>query len=133
MLPFTLIQVSVQHENHSPAFTVTIEVCMKNKTLTCSFTVCKNETSQTHAHIANLNAHNLDIGYVMTHAHVCAHCEQPAALCVQGPPGTGKTHTVKGILNAWHVVGYRRYHDSWRIEAARQLALIQVCFLACVF
>eukprot|EP00967_Tisochrysis_lutea_P041984 scaffold50534_cov23-Tisochrysis_lutea.AAC.1 len=45
----------------------------------------------------------------------------------QGPPGTGKTHTVKGILNAWHVVGYRRYHESWRQEAARQLAIIQVC------
>ncbi len=31
----------------------------------------------------------------------------PFAL-IQGPPGTGKTHTVRGILNAWHVVYYER-------------------------
>ncbi len=23
---------------------------------------------------------------------------------IQGPPGTGKTHTVKGVLNVWHLV-----------------------------
>jgi SpoVK/Ycf46/Vps4 family AAA+-type ATPase len=31
---------------------------------------------------------------------------------VQGPPGTGKTHTVKGILNVWHLVHYQRYYNS---------------------
>ena len=33
-------------------------------------------------------------------------------LLVQGPPGTGKTHTVKGVLNVWHLVHYQRYYDS---------------------
>lgn len=32
---------------------------------------------------------------------------------VQGPPGTGKTHTVKGILNCWHVVQYHRHQAAW--------------------
>jgi len=31
---------------------------------------------------------------------------------IQGPPGTGKTHTVRGILNTWHLVQYQRYYDS---------------------
>jgi hypothetical protein len=31
---------------------------------------------------------------------------------VQGPPGTGKTHTVKGILNVWHLVHYQRHYNS---------------------
>ena len=30
----------------------------------------------------------------------------------QGPPGTGKTHTVKGVLNVWHLVLYQRYYGS---------------------
>ena len=29
---------------------------------------------------------------------------------IQGPPGTGKTHTVKGVLNVWHLV--RRFTRS---------------------
>ena len=33
-------------------------------------------------------------------------------LLIQGPPGTGKTHTVKGVLNVWHLVHYQRYYDS---------------------
>ena len=35
---------------------------------------------------------------------------------VKGPPGTGKTHTVRGILNAWHLVGYQQHYAS--LEAA---------------
>ena len=31
---------------------------------------------------------------------------------IQGPPGTGKTHTVKGILNVWHLVHYQRFYES---------------------
>lgn len=31
---------------------------------------------------------------------------------IQGPPGTGKTHTVKGILNVWHLVLFQRYYTS---------------------
>jgi hypothetical protein len=31
---------------------------------------------------------------------------------IQGPPGTGKTHTVKGVLNVWHLVHYQRYYNS---------------------
>ncbi|KAL4419979.1 hypothetical protein ABPG75_007077 [Micractinium tetrahymenae] len=31
---------------------------------------------------------------------------------IQGPPGTGKTHTVKGMLNVWHLVAYQRYYDG---------------------
>uniref|UniRef100_A0A061SGN7 Senataxin n=1 Tax=Tetraselmis sp. GSL018 TaxID=582737 RepID=A0A061SGN7_9CHLO len=31
---------------------------------------------------------------------------------IQGPPGTGKTHTVRGILNTWHLVQYQRYYTS---------------------
>lgn len=31
---------------------------------------------------------------------------------IQGPPGTGKTHTVKGVLNVWHLVVYQRYYNS---------------------
>ena len=31
---------------------------------------------------------------------------------MQGPPGTGKTHTVKGVLNVWHLVHYQRFYDS---------------------
>ena len=31
---------------------------------------------------------------------------------VQGPPGTGKTHTVKGILNVWHLVAFQRHYNS---------------------
>lgn len=30
---------------------------------------------------------------------------------IQGPPGTGKTHTVRGILNVWHLVYYQRAFD----------------------
>ncbi len=45
---------------------------------------------------------------------------------MQGPPGTGKTHTVKGILNVWYVIHYRRYHDAWRTAAAKQLLHLQV-------
>ncbi len=25
---------------------------------------------------------------------------------------TGKTHTVKGVLNVWHMVAYQRYYNS---------------------
>ncbi|KAK9824183.1 hypothetical protein WJX72_008399 [[Myrmecia] bisecta] len=31
---------------------------------------------------------------------------------IQGPPGTGKTHTVKGVLNVWHLVHFQRYYSS---------------------
>jgi hypothetical protein len=31
---------------------------------------------------------------------------------IQGPPGTGKTHTVRGVLNVWHLVAFQRYYDS---------------------
>uniref|UniRef100_A0A1D1ZR49 AAA+ ATPase domain-containing protein n=1 Tax=Auxenochlorella protothecoides TaxID=3075 RepID=A0A1D1ZR49_AUXPR len=31
---------------------------------------------------------------------------------IQGPPGTGKTHTVKGVLNVWHLVAYQAYFDG---------------------
>ncbi|PSC75196.1 Helicase sen1 [Micractinium conductrix] len=31
---------------------------------------------------------------------------------IQGPPGTGKTHTVKGMLNVWHLVAFQRYYDG---------------------
>ena len=31
---------------------------------------------------------------------------------IQGPPGTGKTHTVKGVLNVWHLVAYQGYFDG---------------------
>lgn len=44
----------------------------------------------------------------------------------QGPPGTGKTHTVKGILNVWHLLGYRRYQDCWRDSAATALESLYV-------
>ncbi len=33
-------------------------------------------------------------------------------MLIQGPPGTGKTHTVKGVLNVWHLVHYQRYYNS---------------------
>ena len=33
-------------------------------------------------------------------------------MLIQGPPGTGKTHTVKGILNVWHLVHYQRFYNS---------------------
>jgi senataxin len=31
---------------------------------------------------------------------------------IQGPPGTGKTHTVRGVLNVWHLVAFQRYYES---------------------
>ena len=31
---------------------------------------------------------------------------------IQGPPGTGKTHTVKGMLNVWHLVQFQRYYAT---------------------
>lgn len=31
---------------------------------------------------------------------------------IQGPPGTGKTHTVRGVLNVWHLVAYQTYFAS---------------------
>lgn len=40
---------------------------------------------------------------------------KPTALpfvLIQGPPGTGKTHTVRGVLNVWHLVAFQRYYDS---------------------
>lgn len=36
----------------------------------------------------------------------------PPFVLIQGPPGTGKTHTVKGVLNVWHLVLYQRYYGS---------------------
>ena len=46
---------------------------------------------------------------------------QPFTL-IQGPPGTGKTHTVKGILNVWHLVSYQRHYASLE-SALRFLSL----------
>jgi hypothetical protein len=31
---------------------------------------------------------------------------------IQGPPGTGKTHTVLGVLNAWHLTEFQRFYTS---------------------
>ena len=31
---------------------------------------------------------------------------------IQGPPGTGKTHTVRGVLNVWHLVAFQKYYSS---------------------
>ncbi|WIA18803.1 hypothetical protein OEZ85_003486 [Tetradesmus obliquus] len=40
---------------------------------------------------------------------------------IQGPPGTGKTHTVLGVLNAWHLTQFQRFFLS--LDAAvRELA-----------
>jgi hypothetical protein len=33
-------------------------------------------------------------------------------ILIQGPPGTGKTHTVKGVLNVWHLVAYQRFYSA---------------------
>ena len=38
---------------------------------------------------------------------------------VHGPPGTGKTHTIHGILNAVHLVGFQRYYKRIT-EAVKQ-------------
>lgn len=32
-------------------------------------------------------------------------------MLIQGPPGTGKTHTVRGVLNLWHLVQFQRYYE----------------------
>lgn len=34
----------------------------------------------------------------------------------------GKTHTVKGILNSWHVIQYNRHMAAWSDEAKRLIA-----------
>ncbi|KAL0032313.1 hypothetical protein WJX79_004546 [Trebouxia sp. C0005] len=39
---------------------------------------------------------------------------------IQGPPGTGKTHTVRGILNVWHIVHYNRFLESLVKALARE-------------
>lgn len=31
---------------------------------------------------------------------------------IQGPPGTGKTHTIRGVLNTWHLLQYQRHYAS---------------------
>lgn len=33
-------------------------------------------------------------------------------MLIQGPPGTGKTHTVRGVLNLWHLVQFQRYYEK---------------------
>lgn len=40
---------------------------------------------------------------------------------IQGPPGTGKTHTVKGILNTWHLIQFQRHMDGWLQQAQAAL------------
>lgn len=37
-------------------------------------------------------------------------------ILIQGPPGTGKTHTVRGVLNVWHLVSYQKYYDRIRSD-----------------
>jgi hypothetical protein len=45
---------------------------------------------------------------------------------IQGPPGTGKTHTVLGVLNAWHLTEFQRFYTSldqlFREESRRSMA-----------
>ena len=40
--------------------------------------------------------------------------------------GTGKTHTVRGILNVWHIVHYNRFLESLVKALARCVANIPV-------
>jgi hypothetical protein len=45
----------------------------------------------------------------------------PPTTPAQGPPGTGKTHTVLGILNAWHLTQFQRYYialEAWLVRQA---------------
>ena len=47
--------------------------------------------------------------------HLGAHADQADTVpivMIQGPPGTGKTHTVKGMLNVWHLVQFQRYYAT---------------------
>ncbi|KAK9867986.1 hypothetical protein WJX84_009523 [Apatococcus fuscideae] len=47
--------------------------------------------------------------------HLGAHEDQAHTVpivMIQGPPGTGKTHTVKGMLNIWHLVQFQRYYAT---------------------
>lgn len=39
---------------------------------------------------------------------------------VYKPAGTGKTHTVRGILNVWHIVHYNRFLGSLVNALSRQ-------------
>ena len=41
---------------------------------------------------------------------------------VQGPPGTGKTHTIMGILNAWHLLQYQRHYSTLEDCILRKLS-----------
>ena len=47
--------------------------------------------------------------------HLGAHegqADTVPVVMIQGPPGTGKTHTVKGMLNVWHLVQFQRYYAT---------------------
>ena len=49
---------------------------------------------------------------------------QPGVLpivLIQGPPGTGKTHTVKAVLNTWHLSQYQRYSRYFEQQLADAL------------